>query len=320
MKYNALVVGLGKIGLGFDLIGHANHVLTHTKAYLKHKDFNLVAGIDINMSRQKEFQVYSGKMAYGNIEQFKKHIKVKIDVISLCTPEKVRLSEFVKAVFLKPKLVIIEKPLALTVSEAKKIKAMADRHKIKIFVNYTRRVDPFFENLKQILRSKEFGAVSLVKVNYNGGMYKNASHFIDLAIHYFGFPEKIRCLKLKKRKSGNMNSSFILSYKSFDVFFNHVPSIAYFIAEMDIFLSKGRISISGGGIEIKAFKIAKDPIFESHFALKEVPFVVEHQPYKCQLNVLNHIIATLKNNRPLASTAKSALDTLQVCKRIEHGF
>ncbi|HEO63969.1 MAG TPA: hypothetical protein ENN78_01725 [Candidatus Omnitrophica bacterium] len=170
------------------------------------------------------------------------------------------------------------------------------------------------------MRSKEFGAVSLVKINYNGGMYKNASHFIDLAMHYFGFPEKIRCLKFKKRKSGNVDSSFILSYKNFDVFFNNVPSVAYFIAEMDIFLSEGRISVFGGGIEIKAFKIAKDPVFESHFALKEVPFVAEHQPYKCQLSVLNHIVAALKNNRPLASTAKSALDTLQVCKEIEHGY
>src|SRR3989338_6528580 len=208
MKYNALVVGLGRIGLGFDIGSDSSHILTHTKAYLKHKDFNLISGIDINMSRRKEFDDYAGKKAYSNIGQFKKGNNTKIDVVSLCTPEKVRYSEFIKIVSLKPKLVIIEKPLALTLDEAVKIKYTADENNIKIFVNYTRRVDPSFENLRKILRAKKLGNVSLVKINYNGGMYKNASHFIDLVMHYFGVPKNIRCLSIKNRKGGDFDASF----------------------------------------------------------------------------------------------------------------
>ncbi len=320
MKYNALVVGLGKIGLGFDLDSDSSHILTHTKAYLKHKDFNLIAGIDINISRRKEFKDYTGKMAYSDIGQFKKDNNTKIDIVSLCTPEKVRYSEFIKIVSLKPKLVLIEKPIALTIKEAKNIKAMADKHKIRIFVNYTRRIDPSFENLRKILRAKKLGNVSLVKINYNGGMYKNASHFIDLIMHYFEVPKKIRCLSIKKRKGGDFDASFILNYKNFEVFFNYVPAVAYFIAEMDIFLSKGRISVFDGGIGIKAFKAVRDPVFKNYFALKEAPLSVKPQPFRCQLNVLDRIVETLKNNKTLASTAKSALDTLQVCKKIEHEF
>lgn len=320
MKYNALVVGLGRIGLGFDIGSDSSHILTHTKAYLKHKDFNLISGIDINMSRRKEFDDYAGKKAYSNIGQFKKGNNTKIDVVSLCTPEKVRYSEFIKIVSLKPKLVIIEKPLALTLDEAVKIKSTADENNIKIFVNYTRRVDPSFENLRKILRAKKLGNVSLVKINYNGGMYKNASHFIDLVMHYFGVPKNIRCLSIKNRKGGDFDASFILSYKNFEVFFNYVPAMAYFIAEMDIFLSKGRISVFDGGIGIKAFKAVRDPVFKSCFALKEMPLGVAQQPYRCQLNVLDHIAKALKNNKPLASTARSGLDTLKVCKKIEHGF
>jgi len=320
MKYSALVIGLGKIGLGFDLGRDSSHILTHTKAYLRHKDFNLVAGIDINISRRNEFKDYTGKPAYGDVGQFKECNNTKIDVVSLCTPENVRYSEFIKIVSLKPKLVIIEKPLALTQEEAVKIKSTADKSNIKIFVNYTRRVDPSFENLRDILHENVLGKVGLVKINYNGGLYKNASHFIDLVMHYFRAPEKIRCLSIKKRNAGDFDASFILSYKNFEAFFNCVPQAAYFIAEMDIFLSKGRISVFDGGIDIKAFKAVRDPVFKSCFALKEIPLGVAHQPYRCQLNVLDHVVKALKNNRPLASTAKSGLDTLKVCKRIEHGF
>jgi len=320
MKHNVLVVGLGKIGLGFDLSSDSCYILTHTKAYLRHKDFNLIAGIDINMSRRKEFKDYTGKMAYSDIRQFKKYNNTKIDIVSLCTPEKVRYSEFIKIVSLKPKLVIIEKPLALTPSEAVKIKSTADKNNIKIFVNYTRRVDPSFENLRKILRAKKLGNVSLVKINYNGGMYKNASHFIDLIVHYFGVPKKIRCLNIKKRKDGDFDASFILRYKNFEAFFNYVPAAAYFIAETDIFLSKGRISVFDGGIDIKVLKAVRDPVFRSCFALKEIPLGIAHQPYRCQLNVLYHIAKALKNNKPLASTAKSGLDTLKICKKIEHEF
>jgi predicted dehydrogenase len=320
MKYNALVVGLGRIGLGFDLTSQAGQILTHTKAYLKHKDFNLVAGVDVNSSRRKEFQNYSGKIAYRDIEQFIEHDKTKIDVVSLCTPKNIRLSEFVKILVLKPRLVIIEKPLALTVDEAKKIKMLSAKHKIKIFVNYTRRVDPIFERLKKVLYSKKYGQISSIKINYYGGMYNIASHFIDLIMYYFGIPKNITCQKIAKREDGDIAASFILSFKGFDVSFNHVPSVLYSVIEMHLFLSKGKILISDGGVRIKAFKAVKDPIFKKYYSLKEMPFGAQPQPYKYQFNVLNHISLALKSNRPLASTVKTALNTLWVCKEIEHGI
>lgn len=320
MKYNAIIVGLGNIGLGYDLNSNGTHILTHTKAYLKNANFNLVAGIDIAADKRKSFEKYSRKRAFKTIENFKKINEERIDIVSLCTPENVRLPEFKKIISLKPKLIIIEKPIALTLKEANKMKQLADESKIKLYVNYTRRVDPFLSKLKEAFCSGEFGQPRLIKVNYTGGLYKNASHFIDLLMFYFGSPKNMKCLEIKKRKNSDFDATFILSYSGFDVFFNAVPIDDCFVCEVDIFLSRARVIMLDGGIVIKTFKVVKDPIFKGCFALKEVPLKIKPEPYRYQANVLNHIVEVLKYNKPLASDEKSAIATLLVCKRIENGF
>lgn len=319
MKYNAVVVGLGKIGVGFDLKSKPQHILTHTKAFLKNSNFNLVAGVDIDSDKRRIFDKFSGKKAYRSIEELRKFNKSKIDIISLCTPENIRLSEFRKMLILKPKLVIIEKPIAMSIREASKIKEMAWASKINIFVNYIRRADPFFVELKNIVNTGGLGDVELVKINYSGGLYKNAAHFIDIMLYYFGRPRKILCLSKKRRYNGDIDASFILSFSNFDIHFQDVSDKNYSVGEIDFFLSLGRITVLDFGAKVKAFRAAKDPVFPGFNALKKIALRTKPQLERYQDNVVKHIFKVLGGKEPSVSDAKSAIETLIICKKIESG-
>ena len=51
MPINTLIVGLGKIGMLYDIKKKA--YLTHTKCIQKNKNFNLVGGIDLSLKNSK---------------------------------------------------------------------------------------------------------------------------------------------------------------------------------------------------------------------------------------------------------------------------
>lgn len=319
MKYNAVVVGLGKIGLGFDLKSKPGHILTHTKAFLKNRNFKLVAGVDIDSEKRRIFEKFSRKKAYCSIEELRKFNKSKIDIISLCTPENIRLSEFRKMLVLKPKLVVIEKPIAMSISEAAKIKALARANNINIFVNYIRRVNPFFVELKNIVNSGRLGKVELVKINYTGGLYKNASHFIDLMLYYFGRPRKILCLSRKKRYNGDIDAAFILSFPNFDIHFQDVSDKNYSVGEIDFFLSLGRIIVLDFGAKVKAFRSQEDPVFPGFKALNEIALRAKPRLERYQDNVVKYLFKVLGGNEPVVSDVDSAIETLSICKKIESG-
>ena len=52
---DCLLIGLGQIGMGYDLLLDDQFILTHAKAISLHKDFNLVAAVDTSNELRKKF-------------------------------------------------------------------------------------------------------------------------------------------------------------------------------------------------------------------------------------------------------------------------
>ena len=58
--HKTLIIGLGNIGFGYDLINSTNTNLTHSKVIHNHKKFELSGAVDINMQKCKKFaNIYS---------------------------------------------------------------------------------------------------------------------------------------------------------------------------------------------------------------------------------------------------------------------
>jgi predicted dehydrogenase len=318
-RYNALVIGLGRIGLGFDLTGPRDQILTHTKAYLMNKNFNLIGGIDIDARARRDFTSFCRRRSYASVKEFRRLNDSKIDVVSLCTPSHIRLTEFSKAISLKPRLVMIEKPIAMTLKEARAIKRIARDRQIKVYVNYMRRVDPFFSRLKAMLDNKRFGEPVFISITYTGGLYKNASHFIDLMLGYFGPPKSVRRIKTISSGRGDTDCSFVLRYPSFDINFSCVPSDTYSVGDIDIFLSKGKVSISGFGARVSAFDTVGDPVFSGFNMLRRRSLSLKPALDNYQAYVVAHIANVLKHDQEPISDAGSAIATLSVCRKVQRG-
>ena len=69
MSYSVLIIGLGKIALGFDLDSAQNNIFSHTKAFLSNDAFELVGGVDVAVERRVEFEEYSGKSSFASVDE-----------------------------------------------------------------------------------------------------------------------------------------------------------------------------------------------------------------------------------------------------------
>ena len=85
MKYKVIIVGLGSIGLEYDLDNDSlNEVKTHAKAFQMHDDFFLVAGIDCDIEKRNIFEKKYKSKSFSSIDNALSEIQPEIVVIIVC--------------------------------------------------------------------------------------------------------------------------------------------------------------------------------------------------------------------------------------------
>jgi len=141
--YTAAVIGTGRIGfsLGFDK--KREQPASHTFALLDNKRIKIIAGVDTNEENLKDWKTYVDKKQRGQTPIFNSvadmYATCQPDIVVIAVNEDYHLSIALEVIAHKPKLIILEKPVALNVGEANKILAAAEENKVPVLVNHERR-------------------------------------------------------------------------------------------------------------------------------------------------------------------------------------
>ncbi len=169
------------------------------------------------------------------IKYYSNHIDLlrdkDIDAVIITTPSSLHGEQALDALNAK-KHVLIDKPIASTVKEGKKILALAKKEKLTVAVNFPLRVNPITDvlknNLKKIGKLKKIQLVvshgsarsdwqSDIKLSNGGVILDLGSHYFDLIAFLTGcLPETID--NAYSEEIENENSGFIdMTYKDFSV-------------------------------------------------------------------------------------------------------
>lgn len=145
-RYIAAIVGTGRIGftLGFDK--KREQPASHTMALLGNKRIKLIAAADTNEENLENWRKYVRKhnskkdftLVFPTSKELYENVTC-LDIITVAVNEDNHLQECIKAIEYKPKLVILEKPVALNSEEAEKIRAKAQECGVPVMVNHERR-------------------------------------------------------------------------------------------------------------------------------------------------------------------------------------
>ena len=146
--YTAALVGTGRIGfsLGFDK--KREQPASHTMALLANPRVRIVAGCDTDTERLASWQRYVSKKQHTPVATFTDSADMYAelrrrenvpDLIVVAVNEDAHKAETLAAIRAKPRLVILEKPVALNSAEAEEIARAADECGVPVMVNHERR-------------------------------------------------------------------------------------------------------------------------------------------------------------------------------------
>ena len=259
---NCAVVGCGKIGVSYDS-PKDNYIRTHFKAYIDNKNCKLVAACDPDTKRLEELSYKWGSFkTYSSLDKLLK--ENSIDVLSICSPTEKHFENFDLACKAGVKKIWLEKPSSENSNLLKKMIHIKDKFGVKVFVNYFRRYDPSFIELKKELVN--IGTLSNISGFYTKGLRNNASHLIDLLIWLIGPVEN---QKLTSNFEGRNfpSASFDLEFSELNANIKALDHRNFELFELDIIGSSGRVIIKESGRKIDLFKASESDEYEGYKVL-----------------------------------------------------
>ncbi len=171
MKLNAAVIGVGNMG---------RH---HARNYAEIKKTNLIAIADKNHANGEQIAKQYKANYYSDYKEMVK--KEKIDLVSIAVPTKLHKQVAIDCIDAGINI-LIEKPIAGTVADAKQIIHKAKAKGIKFTVGHIERFNPAVIKLKEMIDKGDLGEIVYINTFRLGPMpnrIKDANVIIDIGVH-----------------------------------------------------------------------------------------------------------------------------------------
>lgn len=113
----------------------------------------------------------------------------EIDILSVCTPDDRHAEIVIAAAERGIPAILCEKPLATTLHDADRMIAAIERCGTVVAVEHTRRWDPYFHRVKEIIDAGMIGEVRTIVGTLHGDrsmLFRNGTHVVDLMCYYAG--------------------------------------------------------------------------------------------------------------------------------------
>ncbi len=314
----AAIVGLGGIAGGYDRIppdpaDPGAWSATHAGAYRLCPDTELVAVADPDPEARRAFrEKWTVPGAYAGMDELLDHEDV--DVLSLCLPTGHHPRAFMTAIERDVPALFMEKPLASDLADARRMVAAGKGRPVA--VNFFRRWNPTFREVKEELEAGTHGRVLSATFRYAKGLLVNGSHHIDTARWLLGEPVGIRGLRNATPGAADPGMDFMFGYDGFAAYFLFVPDAAYVFFDVDIVTEKGRIVFGQRGQTLERHPMVPEP----HYGLFDVigePEITETQWRDCTTRAVSQLARCLLDGGGTPDcTLDDGLRAVEICHRL----
>lgn len=216
-KYTAALIGCGRIGYSLGLDKKREQPASHTMALRENSRIKLIAGCDTDQTKLIHWHE-ANKKAIVYPDSATLYSRTKTDIVTIAVNENAHMREAIDAIRSKPRLIILEKPVALNLREAERIKEEADEYQVNILINHERRfAEDFIAAKKYMSKIGEIQSIraelcsSLVVYNRaeeRTGAYSlihDGTHLVDAVLFFLeedGKPSEVKKVPVKNESSG----------------------------------------------------------------------------------------------------------------------
>ena len=347
-QYTACLIGTGRIGfsLGFDK--KREQPASHTMALLKEKRIRLVAGCDTDKEKLEAWGRYvkryvPGARTFSDADSMLSEIKT--DIIVIAVNEDAHLEAAIKAINAKPKLVILEKPVALNSENGNRIKEEAKKCGVPVMINHERRFAEDYRIAKDYI--PKIGKMQAIKATLFSGMrvysakneddggyslLHDGTHLVDI-VQFFLEPLPV----LGKSEEHCVLQSPVITGVHYDekepevirnlsAHFSH-PDCShitmefsgrsrYFGFEVEITGTEGRIKIGNGFAECQ--KREESKLYTGFYSLTKDKSVKFPKKTGYFANMVSGACDFLDGTAPLYSSLENGLNVLHTLEEIKN--
>jgi len=329
-KIKFAVVGCGHIGK------------RHAEMIQRNNEAELVALIDVKNIEDLNIEVF--KVPFFNSLKSFLESEILVDVINIATPNGFHTLQALECLDAK-KHVVIEKPIALTKSDAEKVifKAL-DAHK-HVFAVMQNRYSPPSKWVKNIIESGILGKLFLVQLNCfwnrddryykadswhgkkdldGGTLYTQFSHFIDILYWLFGDVTNIQA-KLNDFNHSELTDFEDSGFVTFDFVNGGMGLLSYSTSVWDRNLESSMTIIAENGT-IKIGGQYMDKVEYCHIKNYSMPELPPTNPgndygaYKGSAQnhnyVIQNVVDVLFNRNTITTNALEGLKVVEIINRI----
>lgn len=190
--------------LKFSLLGYGHIGRVHRNAIENTESTELISIIDPILEKDE-----TGPKIYHSLDEFLKE-DTATDIVSIATPNGFHKAHAIQCLN-SGKYVLIEKPMALTTTDALEIIETAQKNNKRVFSSMQLRFSPPVQFVKQLIENGELGEIYMVNIecywNRNENYYKQRewsgssamdggvlftqfSHFVDIMNFWF---DEVKC-------------------------------------------------------------------------------------------------------------------------------
>jgi len=314
---NGAIIGCGQIAGGLQIRKSTNEVCTHAEAYQQHKNFKLVACIEPNIKRRKKFMTnWNIEHGFSTLDEYLSSDLV-IDIISICSSTDSHLELLERLATSNVSVVFCEKPIGKDINKSKRIVQLYESVNKLFAVNYTRRWNSSFIDLKSRIAREEWGKLCSIYGIYSHGIYHYGSHMIDLIRFLFG--EIVSVNYAESRYTPDKKDYFCNAVLKLEhgepIFLNSMLSDDKSIFELKINMNGAILSLENFGKKLRIRNFNQDSLNLEKKDLGEE--IVTNTLWKNALyDAYDNIYRALVGDESLACSGKTALITESICSDI----
>jgi scyllo-inositol 2-dehydrogenase (NADP+) len=332
------VVGLGRAGWNI-----------HVEQLRPRTDAKIVAVVDPVEERRNQAITEFGCKAYTSLDEMLKQADVEVVVVA--TPSICHGPDVKKAVA-AGKHAVVEKPMAMSITEADSMIQAASNAGKKLFVHQNYRFFPNFNHMKSVVESGIIGKVYHIRnyssgfsrrndwqtLNKNGGGVLNNTcpHNIDQALQLLGSPVLQVMGDLRQIASAGDVEDHVKAFMrcengaTFDLEVSSSQAVAAALPAWIICGTNGTYTSNGKEATIKWFDPKAAPALTVHEGPAtdrkygnddKLPWQEKTEPAKGPDvgNFYDNVYGVLRDNKPMAITPESVREVIRVIALIRQG-
>ena len=308
MVEKCLIIGLGQIGMGYDLDHDpAVAVYSHARAISLHPNFELAGAVDSSTKQRSVFEKNYTCPTFDSIPAAMQ--KIQASVVVIASPSETHaeiLNEVLRCS--RPSVILCEKPLAYDLEQARAMVDVCDKAGVSLYVNYPRRADPGVLEVKRRIEQNEILGPIKGVVWYSKGFLNNGSHFFNLLEFWLGQFVGFKLMAAGRLwKDRDPEPDVVVKFERGTVTFISAWEERFSHCTLELLSHSGRLRYEQGGVSIKWKSVLPDSNFSGYKVLNSSSEMISNDMNRYQW----HVYEQLAGKQNTLCTGRQALTTLE---------